>query len=194
MTRSFRLQDEDPVVSKTSALLDSKRPGTRWGVAALIACSLVAIIIFVSAPSSRQQNVSGRSADRSAPVFGICAAQPSAVQLRWGANPSTADHICCKQHDYAEYWGYWESTSFPMSSTEPITFYDPTTGRPLFIAPRGRSYADFIRESRHHGWPSFRDAELVKENVLVLPGGETISVMAPTLATTCLMHRETVIA
>jgi hypothetical protein len=34
----------------------------------------------------------------------------------------------------------------------------------------------FLEESEHHGWPSFRDAEVVWENVLVKPGGETVSI------------------
>ena len=34
----------------------------------------------------------------------------------------------------------------------------------------------FIEESRIHGWPSFRDDEVVWENVRVLPNGETVSI------------------
>ena len=41
-----------------------------------------------------------------------------------------------------------------------ITFYDSVTGKPLFIAPRGRSFEDFRKESKSHGWPSFRDNEV----------------------------------
>ena len=55
------------------------------------------------------------------------------------------------------------------------TFYDSQCGLPLFVAPRGRSFGDFERESKGHGWPSFRDEELVKENVQVLEGGEVVS-------------------
>jgi len=56
-----------------------------------------------------------------------------------------------------------------------ITFYDSVTGKPLFIAPKGRSMVDFIAESRQHGWPSFRDNEVVWENVRCLNDGETVS-------------------
>ena len=38
-----------------------------------------------------------------------------------------------------------------------ITLYDSVSGKPLFIAPRGRSVEEFITESQKHGWPSFRD-------------------------------------
>jgi len=56
-----------------------------------------------------------------------------------------------------------------------VTFYDSVTGKPSFIAPRGRTWEAFIKESLAHGWPSFRDEEVVKENVRVLSNGEAIS-------------------
>jgi hypothetical protein len=31
------------------------------------------------------------------------------------------------------------------------------TGKALFIAPRGRTFDEFLKESKVHGWPSFRD-------------------------------------
>lgn len=50
------------------------------------------------------------------------------------------------------------------------------TGKPLFRAPVNRSVDDFIAESEVHGWPSFRDDEVVWENVRVLKSsGETVS-------------------
>ena len=75
------------------------------------------------------------------------------------------------------------------------TYYDSVTGLPLFIAPRGRTFAAFEAESRSHGWPSFRDAEVrcvtrwlrgvetlrrplrqvVWDNVRVLSDGEAVS-------------------
>lgn len=80
-----------------------------------------------------------------------------------------------------------------------ITFYDSVTGKPLFIAPRGRTFEDFKKESLSHGWPSFRDEEVslgilscqqkltsftkvfvivqvVWENVRCLTDGEAVSV------------------
>ena len=50
----------------------------------------------------------------------------------------------------------------------PQDYYDPVTGRPLFRAPVGRSREDFLAESKAHGWPSFRDAEVYWDNVRVL--------------------------
>ena len=60
--------------------------------------------------------------------------------------------------------GYWErSTTFlkeESMTTGEITFYDSNTGKELFVAPRGRSWESFVKESRVHGWPSFRDEEV----------------------------------
>ena len=46
-------------------------------------------------------------------------------------------------------------------------FYDSVCGIPLFIAPRGRSFEEFKKESIKHGWPSFRPEEMVSENVII---------------------------
>ena len=59
--------------------------------------------------------------------------------------------------------------------TEPITFYDSVTGKPLFKAPIGRKMSGFLKESQDHGWPSFRDQEVVWENVRCLENGEAVS-------------------
>lgn len=55
------------------------------------------------------------------------------------------------------------------------TFYDSVCGKPLFVAPKGRTMAEFERESLAHGWPSFRPAEVVQANVKILEGGEMVS-------------------
>lgn len=76
--------------------------------------------------------------------------------------------------------GYFRSTEFEdkvVNAQGPLTFYDSVTGKPLFQAPIGRSAQDFVRESQIHGWPSFRDSEVVWDNVRVLKNsGETVSV------------------
>lgn len=90
--------------------------------------------------------------------FGTCPLQPSVVSapLRWASDPTTADRICCNNHRWAEYSGYWLRTTFPrtLPAGETIDFYDVSSGVPLFRAPVGRSYQEFIAESTHHGWPS----------------------------------------
>jgi len=76
--------------------------------------------------------------------------------------------------------GYFESTNWEdtvRKSKGPITFYDSVSGAPLFVAPIGRSAEEFIAESEVHGWPSFRDAEVVWQNVRILKNsGEAVSI------------------
>ena len=78
--------------------------------------------------------------------------------------------------------GYWQSTPFVKEAkreydeTGEIKFYDSNTGKLLFVAPKGRSFDDFIRESVSHGWPSFRDEEVNWDYVRCLKNGEAVSV------------------
>ena len=103
---------------------------------------------------------------------------PVQQNLRWNCEWKTADKICSFNRHYAEYAGYWESTNFleEVDREKETTYYDSVSGKPLFIAPRGRSFEDFAKESKSHGWPSFRDEEVVWENVRCLKDGEAISV------------------
>jgi peptide methionine sulfoxide reductase MsrB len=105
--------------------------------------------------------------------------KPVQNKLRWNCDVQKADKICNFNRHYAEFSGYWNSkTSFLEEESEAsgeITFYDSVTGKPLFIAPRGRSFQAFVKESQKHGWPSFRDEEVVWENVRCLKNGEAVS-------------------
>ena len=56
-----------------------------------------------------------------------------------------------------------------------MTFFDSVSGLPLFVAPMLRSTAAFLAESGAHGWPSFRQAEVVWSNVVQLDDGEIVS-------------------
>ena len=104
----------------------------------------------------------------------------TAVQknLRWGCDRGTADRICSYNRHFAEYAGYWKNTDFldQVDRKVETIYYDSVTGKPLFVAPRGRSMEAFLKESNTHGWPSFRQEEVVWENVRVLRDGETVSV------------------
>jgi len=111
-------------------------------------------------------------------AHGTCE-KPVQSNLRWGCDFETADRICCFNRHYAEHSGYFRmKTTFisDVDKTKETTYYDSVTGKPLFIAPRGRSIEDFIKESDAHGWPSFRDDEVVWENVRCLSNGEAVSV------------------
>jgi len=105
---------------------------------------------------------------------------PIQKDLRWNCDAATADKICNYNRHYAEYGGYWErATSFLQEESEKsgeITFFDSNTGKPLFYGPKGRDWGAFVRESKAHGWPSFRDTEVNWDYVRVLPNGECISV------------------
>jgi len=107
-------------------------------------------------------------------------AVPIQKDLRWKCDVETADRICNYNRHYAEYGGYWErATSFLQEESEAsgeIEFYDSNTGKLLFTGPKGRSWDEFVIESRQHGWPSFRDNEVNWDYVRVLPNGECISV------------------
>ena len=78
----------------------------------------------------------------------------------------------------SEHSGYWESTSFldEVDRKGETSFFDSVSGDLLFVAPRNRSVADFLAESRSHGWPSFRDEEVNWSFVRVLDDGECVSV------------------
>ena len=72
-----------------------------------------------------------------------------------------------------------QATTFLQEESEAsgeITFHDSNTGKPLFYGPRDRPWDSFVRESKVHGWPSFRDSEVNWDYVRVLPNGECISV------------------
>eukprot|EP00618_Florenciella_parvula_P019280 CAMPEP_0119519876 /NCGR_PEP_ID=MMETSP1344-20130328/36039_1 /TAXON_ID=236787 /ORGANISM="Florenciella parvula, Strain CCMP2471" /LENGTH=213 /DNA_ID=CAMNT_0007557701 /DNA_START=31 /DNA_END=672 /DNA_ORIENTATION=+ len=106
---------------------------------------------------------------------------PVQEKLRFAVDRKTADRICSYNRMFAERAGYYLSTSFvdeldAQPSKTPLTFYDSVSGKPLFKAPVGRSVDDFLQESYVHGWPSFRDNEVVWDNVRILKDGETVSV------------------
>lgn len=113
-------------------------------------------------------------------AHGTCE-NPVQEKLKWNVDRANADKICCFNRHYAEYSGYFESEGVTWLSEvnreKETTYYDSVSGKPLFIAPRGRTFDEFLRESRAHGWPSFRDEEVVWENVRCLKNGETVSLV-----------------
>jgi hypothetical protein len=117
---------------------------------------------------------------------------PVQKNLRWNCDYDTADRICNFNRHYAEYAGYWTTTAFVEDARKEfaekgeITFYDSNTGKPLFVAPKGRDLDSFLKESQSHGWPSFRDEEVVWENVRCLKDGEAVSVDGTHLGQSCV--------
>ena len=103
---------------------------------------------------------------------------PPQANLRYSCDPATADKICCFNRHYAEHSGYFATTSWLAEVDQSVvtTYYDSVSGRPLFRAPIGRTFGEFKKESDAHGWPSFRDEEVVWENMRVLDNGESVSI------------------
>ena len=74
---------------------------------------------------------------------------PPQANLKYNCDPATADKICCFNHHYAEHSGYFQSTSWlaEVDQTAVTTYYDSVSGRPLFRAPIGRTFDEFLKES-----------------------------------------------
>eukprot|EP00934_Nitzschia_sp_Nitz4_P008168 Nitzschia sp. Nitz4//scaffold61_size107673//25247//26118//NITZ4_004226-RA/size107673-snap-gene-0.107-mRNA-1//-1//CDS//3329555683//8158//frame0 len=109
-------------------------------------------------------------------------AVPVQQTLRWEVDVRRADRICNYNRHFAEPSGtFAKDPEFQKTMTEakrrkaPIHFYDSNTGKLLYIAPVGRTHDEFWRESKAHGWPSFRDEEVYWENVRCLKNGEAVS-------------------
>ena len=63
--------------------------------------------------------------------------KPVQQSLRWNVDRKNADRICSFNRHYAEYAGYWKTTSYlkEVSMDEPTVYYDSVSGKPLFVAP-----------------------------------------------------------
>ena len=104
-------------------------------------------------------------------------ATPVQDNLRYNVDPKTADNICSHNRHYAEHSGYAWGTNWlkDIKDKGEVTYYDSVTGKPLFVAPRGRTLQQFLDESEAHGWPSFRDEEVLWDDMRCLKNGEAVS-------------------
>ena len=110
-------------------------------------------------------------------------AVPVQQGLRWDVDRDEADRICNFNRHFAEHAGYFAETAFAAEAkglveSGGMTFYDSNTGKPLFSlggSPTSRPMKAFLKESRAHGWPSFRTTEVNWDHVRVLPNGEVVS-------------------
>ena len=75
-----------------------------------------------------------------------------------------------------------------MNRTGVTTFYDPVCGLPLFRAPVGRSFDDWEAETKEHGWPSFRSAEVAPP----LVRRETFLASTTSLTFMCLLGAQVI--
>ena len=135
--------------------------------------------VKMSLPATGGKLVRGTEELMRPKAHGTCS-QSVQRTLRWGCDRETADRICCYNRHYAEPSKYYcsEPRTFVqemVNSKDPIVFCNSITGEPLFVAPIGRTRAEFLQESYAHGWPSFRSEEVVWDSVRCLPDGEVVS-------------------
>jgi len=145
-----------------------------------------------SSPIGKERETKNGNKDKKYPVVGSnmimkkkshgTSATPVQNKLRWGVDFKTADQICNYNRHLAEHSGYYRKKHKFLKEIEKckqedktITFYDSNTGKPLYEAPKGRSWDDFLAESRAHGWPSFRDEEVIWDDMRCLKNGEAVS-------------------
>jgi len=103
--------------------------------------------------------------------YGISGRTQPTVPVPVDANETLADAVCCdtRVKPYAEPQFLFEAPDVSLFSrldAGVTTFYDSVCGLPLFKAPVNRTLADFEADTQEHGWPSFRPAEVVSENVV----------------------------
>lgn len=180
---SSDLQKRTPEPKRCSTGMHFFKEYRHFCLCIFVACTLITCVLSFGSFGGKKfvgvaANITGKEELMRQKDHGTCV---SAVQsnLRWKCDVETADRISCFNRHYAEHSGYWESTSFleeESAESGEIHFYDSVTGKELFVAPRGRSFAAFVEESKSHGWPSFRDEEVNQDNVRVLPNGETVSI------------------
>merc|ERR1740117_2537314 len=134
---------------------------------------LVVSVAAAAATASEEQQCRGKDPMSSMTTF-----------LGMELDYEIADRICCNNHRFAEPKGYqdWPEVDFysKLDPTQETVFYDSVCGLPLFVAPRGRTFEEFVEESVYHGWPSFRPAEIVSENVIIHDDGR--------MESKCLTH------
>ena len=144
----------------------------------LLPWSLLAVSAALHVPKTGGTFVRGTDALMRPKAHGTTA-HSVAPRIRWGCDRGLADWCCCFNRHMAEPGGYWKTVQFLSdisSSSTPVIFYDSVSQLPLFVAPVNRSLTAFLKETDEHGWPSFRDDEVVWENVRILPDGEAVSV------------------
>eukprot|EP00954_Amorphochlora_amoebiformis_P018475 1326371-Amorphochlora_amoeboformis.AAC.1 len=79
---------------------------------------------------------------------------PPQKDLMYNCDQAKANEICCFNRHYAEYSGYFMRETTWRKEVDPkavTTYYDSITGKPLFRAPIGRTFDEFLKESIAHG-------------------------------------------
>jgi len=92
----------------------------------------------------------------------------SSVQI---PNETQATAVCCDRRlqALAEPRFTYEAVGLFSQldkTTGVTTFYDSVCGIPVFRAPVNRTLEEFQADTKEHGWPSFRTAEIIAENIV----------------------------
>ena len=85
------------------------------------------------------------------------------------AGQTLAEAICCdaRYDDFAEPNSLFSDVNFfaALTDNKGTTFFDSSCGIPLFFVAASR-YETFKSETAEHGWPSFRDVDIINKNNL----------------------------
>ena len=92
------------------------------------------------------------------------------IPVQVNETESLAEAVCCDSRVqlYAEPQFLFEAPDISLFTKleGETTFFDSVCGLPVFAAPRNRTMAEFQEDTMEHGWPSFRTAEIIFENVI----------------------------
>ena len=89
------------------------------------------------------------------------------------ANDDLATAVCCDSQNfaYAEPQHTFDQPDVALfkqlNAQGQTVFYDSVCGTPLFSVPRNRTLDDFKADTTEHGWPSFRQAEILDKGLRV---------------------------
>ena len=85
--------------------------------------------------------------------------------------------ICCNNKELAEPHSILPRVTYltRLKTELGVVFFDGSCGVPVFSPAINRTLDDWWEESLNHGWPSFRDPEVLWGNVIRKPNGEIIS-------------------
>jgi hypothetical protein len=95
-------------------------------------------------PTPEQVPVIGNTAIMKTKAHGT-SPHPVQQELRWGVDRAKADKICSFNRHFAEDSGYFRKTNFiaKQGPKDKTVFYDSVSGKPVFVAPIGRSFKEF---------------------------------------------------
>jgi hypothetical protein len=98
------------------------------------------------------------------------APRPVQTNLLYGVDGAVADRICCFNRHYAEPHGDFLRRSWipAVHGRREVTYFDSVTGKPLFVAPRGRTFEEFVAESKVRGMARQKGGRAVVEKRRVM--------------------------